>query len=497
MRIDTSGYVGIGTTAPTTPLSFGSDARISRATIDGSDDGRIDISGGGANSSSRGGVTTWAGNENGDTGKIRNFVGNVSGSSFDVYNAASGIALTVLGSSGNVGIGTTAPAEQLDVSKAGGAGLRVSDSANGSSLRFEIADATGTIEAAKSGAVSTIIKMQTQNSSGSTTDTLTLNAGNVGIGTTAPAYKLDVVQGHIGSWKDDVGYPTGIGGGLILSHYSLTRAAGTGSGVFSLRDASDSNYHGLAFKIHNTASSADASVVAAVISSVGKVGIGTTSPSYQLQLSTDSAAKPSSSAWTVSSDERLKSNISLADTARCYEIVKSLPLKRFTWRDEVYTPEQASDRSKLGWIAQDVESVFPKAVSVAALEFAAADEVTETVEEPVTETVTEEVSEEKIVGNVLTMVTRTVEKQVPVMETVLLVDVDGNPVLDAEGKQRSIERQKMHSVQKTRQQKHKLEDARSLNADQIYAALYGAVQNLIAKIESIESEFDAYKEAHP
>jgi len=40
----------------------------------------------------------------------------------------------------------------------------------------------------------------------------------------------------------------------------------------------------------------------------GNVGIGIT-PSYQLELSTDSAAKPSSNAWTITSDERVKTNI--------------------------------------------------------------------------------------------------------------------------------------------------------------------------------------------
>jgi len=35
----------------------------------------------------------------------------------------------------------------------------------------------------------------------------------------------------------------------------------------------------------------------------GNVGIGTTTPVYQLQLSTDSAAKPGSQLWTVVSDE--------------------------------------------------------------------------------------------------------------------------------------------------------------------------------------------------
>jgi hypothetical protein len=94
----------------------------------------------------------------------------------------------------------------------------------------------------------------------------------------------------------------------------------------------------------------------------GSVGIGLTNPTYQLQLTNDSAAKPTTSTWTVSSDQRLKQDITLADTQRCMEIIKAVPLKRYTWRSDVYTSEQVKDRSKLGWIAQDVEQVFPKAV---------------------------------------------------------------------------------------------------------------------------------------
>lgn len=41
-------------------------------------------------------------------------------------------------------------------------------------------------------------------------------------------------------------------------------------------------------------------------SSAGNVGIGTANPTYQLELSTDSAAKPCTSTWTIASDARLK-----------------------------------------------------------------------------------------------------------------------------------------------------------------------------------------------
>jgi len=42
------------------------------------------------------------------------------------------------------------------------------------------------------------------------------------------------------------------------------------------------------------------------ITNSGTVGIGTTAPVYQLQLSTDSAAKPSTNTWTIASDARIK-----------------------------------------------------------------------------------------------------------------------------------------------------------------------------------------------
>jgi hypothetical protein len=83
---------------------------------------------------------------------------------------------------------------------------------------------------------------------------------------------------------------------------------------------------------------------------------------FQLRMSQDSAAKPSTTTWTVSSDERLKEDIELADVDVCYDNVKRIPLKYYKWKDEVYSEEEVADRHKLGWIAQDVEAVFPKAI---------------------------------------------------------------------------------------------------------------------------------------
>ena len=48
---------------------------------------------------------------------------------------------------------------------------------------------------------------------------------------------------------------------------------------------------------------------------------------------------------------------------KCYENVRNLKLKRYTWKKEIYSDDQINDRNYLGWIAQDVEKIYPKAVT--------------------------------------------------------------------------------------------------------------------------------------
>ena len=166
------------------------------------------------------------------------------------------------------------------------------------------------------------------------------------------------------------------------------------------------------------------------------------SPANQLQVSTDSAGKPSTSTWTIVSDERIKEDIELADLDLCYEAIKAIPLKRYKWRDEIYTAEQVTDRRKLGWIAQDVETVFPKAVGTHEFKY-------------------NQVFEETII---------------PAVEEEL--DADGNVITRA---------QPERTEQGDLISEDVIEDCRNLNSDQIYAAMYGAVQKLMAKVETLEA----------
>ncbi len=86
------------------------------------------------------------------------------------------------------------------------------------------------------------------------------------------------------------------------------------------------------------------------------VGIGTTEPAYQLQLSLDSAAKPTTNTWTVPSDERIKKNIS--DFSDGLDIVMRLKPRTYQYNG-LGGPGYDDTNTHIGFIAQEVELVAP------------------------------------------------------------------------------------------------------------------------------------------
>ena len=79
------------------------------------------------------------------------------------------------------------------------------------------------------------------------------------------------------------------------------------------------------------------------------------------QIAGEYAIKAGTSAWQTGSDERYKENIIDADLDICYNNIKKLKLKRFNYKEEVFR-DPASDNTKLGFIAQEVNEIFPKSV---------------------------------------------------------------------------------------------------------------------------------------
>jgi hypothetical protein len=88
----------------------------------------------------------------------------------------------------------------------------------------------------------------------------------------------------------------------------------------------------------------------------GNVGLGITAPAFQLQLSTNSAAKPSTGTWTVASDARLKTNIHPYQEGLS-ELMKIEPVW-FTYTGEANMPKETA----VGVIAQDLQKVAPHMV---------------------------------------------------------------------------------------------------------------------------------------
>ena len=371
-------------------------------------------------------------------------------------------------SSGNVGIGTSSPSARLTAKSIGNtyvnsAALSLVSAGNQTSY---ITPVGGSLFVSNDGI----------------TDHLVLSSsGNLGVGTASPSTKFHVASGNIRLddnqyilWGGNTNGINGNNASNLLGFYtnSTERLRIDSSGNVGIGTASPTANHRLTISatdarmdvtstnatyaslriVSNNA--AYASIDTGLVSdsyittknlvlqpNSGNVGIGTASPSAQLELSTDSAKKPSTNTWTIASDQRLKTNITNADNDRCYEIVKQVPLKRYTWKSEVYSQEQVKDRSKLGWIAQDVEAVFPKAVG------------------------TNRFAYNQVFENVVTPE----------------LDSDGNTVLDENG------------VAKTKTEKRLvsedvIEDCKDLNSDQIYAAMYGTIQKLIEKVEFLESK---------
>ena len=90
-----------------------------------------------------------------------------------------------------------------------------------------------------------------------------------------------------------------------------------------------------------------------------RVAIGMTNGSYQLQLAADSAGKPNGGSWANSSDARLKRGV--APLSGALERILQLQGVSFEW---INPGEHGGNSESAGFIAQDVERVFPDWVTM-------------------------------------------------------------------------------------------------------------------------------------
>ena len=100
---------------------------------------------------------------------------------------------------------------------------------------------------------------------------------------------------------------------------------------------------------------------------LGYVGIGTTNPEYNLDVrgniytSIGGYTGSTLTAWSITSDRRIKENIVKASYEKCLENVNKIELYNFNFKDNCVN---TNDKHQLGFIAQEVREVYPKAVEV-------------------------------------------------------------------------------------------------------------------------------------
>jgi len=246
MRVDTANArVGIGTTSPTFPFSLESATTglISRI---------------------------YNSNANGQGLLIR---AGATASATRVFQAASSndTKIMTVNSNGNVGIGTANPSTKLEViSAANEEGIAIKDSSG--NLKYKIRQFGGNSYSTFWDSTNTEKVRITSGGSSF------FNGGNVGIGTTSPTHKLQVVGN--GAFNSTLGVqdPDVSSNGLLqLSHDS------TGSSIYSNPASSNTSTVVLRLGINNSEKIR--------IANNGNVGIGTTSPSAKLHVKASSGGQ--------------------------------------------------------------------------------------------------------------------------------------------------------------------------------------------------------------
>ncbi|HEY9481242.1 MAG TPA: tail fiber domain-containing protein, partial [Candidatus Paceibacterota bacterium] len=303
----------------------------------------------------------------GDTNEVvigYNAIGNGSNS---ITLGNSSITKTVIG--GNVGIGTTSPAAKLSLygSSSGTTDngvLNVSVNGGGSgdsglAIGYDTSNNWSWIYSRTAGISQRALNINNGNLY------LAGSGGTVGIGTTTPTSGLTVSAGSV--W----------------GNFHLTSTAANGESGIEIKSADDAsggagmwlvgkNFGGLSsdqFSIYNSGSNKF------VIDTAGNVGIGTSLPQRALHVYRSSDGPPvrfedangyceidpTSTSWICTSDRTLKKEINSIDTDETLARLAQLQAVSFRWNKD-----ESTDPLRYGFIAQDVEVIFPELVSTAA-----------------------------------------------------------------------------------------------------------------------------------
>ncbi|WP_409477737.1 tail fiber domain-containing protein [Pseudobdellovibrio sp. HCB154] len=181
------------------------------------------------------------------------------------------------------------------------------------------------------------------------------NAGYVGIGTTTPAYNIDVTGSALirGGPAHSVAAPSY--GGTFFSFDGGTNTAG----LWSVNNTTSN------FAFYTKTGNTDAGTERMRITDTGRVGIGTPTPGYTLDVNGDLRITGTpyrnggDVGWTVPSDRRLKDITS--DYQRGLKEITNLNMIKFRYKEN--NPKGInSEEEYTGVIAQEVQQQIPEAV---------------------------------------------------------------------------------------------------------------------------------------
>lgn len=196
---------------------------------------------------------------------------------------------------------------------------------------------------------------------------------------------------------------------------------------------------------------------------------------------------------TALSDERLKRNIEVADTQKLIDALMAIPVKRYEFDETV---NAGPDKHRLGFVAQDVQKVFPKSVDVGVSDILepvldkAGKAVYKTVQQelsrlPVTDIAQEEVQTLKLAARSRSMLA--------VSDTLDTATHEGARISRklevVDGEEFVVEVEEREEIET----RVKVEAPLELTQDFAIPVLWGVVQHLVRRVGELEGEIAQLK----
>jgi len=195
--------------------------------------------------------------------------------------------------------------------------------------------------------------------------TINESGGNVGINCNAPQYQLDVngttsVSGVIQA-NSTINGQQGATGTLL----NTIQIANGGYYTAGMKGVIIPNGFGdgirLDFFTPLGTNNSTQTTRMTILPFSGNIGINISTPQYTLDVNGTTHQSNNLTTWGVTSDRRIKTNIEFANLDICYSSIQALTLRRYEYDSNVFPNRE--DKHVIGLIAQEVQPIFPKAVT--------------------------------------------------------------------------------------------------------------------------------------